>query len=101
MLYADMAHSSSSENKMDQIGPRFANLILESLESFKTARLETRHSHTTIQQKLVSQQSLRSAFLLGVHFLCLQVGLVPEEASKTEQMLRQASINLVKGGVLT
>ena len=27
-----------------------------------------------------------------------QVGLVPEEASKTEQMLRYASINLVKGG---
>ncbi|CAK9006285.1 Cycloartenol-C-24-methyltransferase (24-sterol C-methyltransferase 1) (Sterol C-methyltransferase 1) (Protein CEPHALOPOD) (Protein STEROL METHYLTRANSFERASE 1), partial [Durusdinium trenchii] len=29
-----------------------------------------------------------------------QVGLVPEEASRTEQMLRQASINLVKGGEL-
>ena len=28
----------------------------------------------------------------------MQVGLVPEDASKTEQMLRQASINLVKGG---
>ncbi|CAE7376308.1 SMT1 [Symbiodinium necroappetens] len=33
-------------------------------------------------------------------WLAAQVGLVPEDASKTEQMLRQASINLVKGGEL-
>jgi len=31
-------------------------------------------------------------------WLASKVGLVPEEASKTEQMLKQASINLVKGG---
>eukprot|EP00437_Effrenium_voratum_P003531 CAMPEP_0181428622 /NCGR_PEP_ID=MMETSP1110-20121109/16775_1 /TAXON_ID=174948 /ORGANISM="Symbiodinium sp., Strain CCMP421" /LENGTH=386 /DNA_ID=CAMNT_0023551857 /DNA_START=62 /DNA_END=1222 /DNA_ORIENTATION=+ len=31
-------------------------------------------------------------------WLAYKVGLVPEEASKTEQMLRYASINLVKGG---
>eukprot|EP00931_Biecheleriopsis_adriatica_P119346 TRINITY_DN94583_c0_g1_i1.p1 TRINITY_DN94583_c0_g1~~TRINITY_DN94583_c0_g1_i1.p1 ORF type:complete len:389 (+),score=114.07 TRINITY_DN94583_c0_g1_i1:65-1231(+) len=31
-------------------------------------------------------------------WLANKVGLVPEEASKTEQMLRQASVNLVKGG---
>eukprot|EP00440_Ansanella_granifera_P022627 gb/GFBE01024576.1/.p1 GENE.gb/GFBE01024576.1/~~gb/GFBE01024576.1/.p1 ORF type:complete len:387 (+),score=136.33 gb/GFBE01024576.1/:1-1161(+) len=31
-------------------------------------------------------------------WLANKVGLVPEEASKTEQMLKQASINLVKGG---
>lgn len=34
-------------------------------------------------------------------FIGWQAGLVPEDASKTEQMLRHASINLVKGGVLT
>lgn len=33
-------------------------------------------------------------------WLAGQAGVVPEEASKTEQMLRHASINLVKGGEL-